>query len=88
MEQPFDGGISHGGSLEDLVGTFDQRISQCFGDMGKDVNEDFAPVQIRTHEELIGQSKFWQDLTSSFGTVLPGKWSRTALEFVPFSHQG
>jgi FEZ-like protein len=77
MEQHFGEGMSHGGSLEDLVGSFDEKISQCFGDM--DMDMDFAPVQIKTHDELISQSKFWQDLTSSFGTVMPVDWSKTII---------
>ncbi|OWA50490.1 putative Fasciculation and elongation protein zeta-2 [Hypsibius exemplaris] len=78
VDQHFTEGMSRGGSLEDLVGTFDEKISQCFGDMDSDL-QDFAPVQIRTHDELIGQSKFWQDLTSSFGTVMPVDWSKTVI---------
>lgn len=43
-------------SLEDLVGTFDQRVSQCFKDMGEDT-EDLAPVQIRTQDEIMSESQ-------------------------------
>ncbi|GAV06922.1 hypothetical protein RvY_16831-2 [Ramazzottius varieornatus] len=69
---------SHGGSLEDLVESFDEKITACFGDLDSDVS-DFAPVAIRTHEELLSQNKFWKDLTASFGTVLPVDWSQTVI---------
>lgn len=69
---------SHGGSLEDLVGSFDEKITACFGDLNSDVSE-LAPVQIRSDEELISQSRFWNDLTSSFGTVMPVDWTKTVI---------
>ena len=40
------------GSLEDLVNTFDEKIKHCFKDYG-DETETFAPVQIRTQEEIM-----------------------------------
>ncbi|XP_055342106.1 fasciculation and elongation protein zeta-2-like [Paramacrobiotus metropolitanus] len=68
------------GSLEDLVGSLDEKISACFGNgnLTSDVSE-LAPVQICTHEELLGQSQFWNDLCSSFGTVMPVDWSKTVI---------
>ncbi|VDN23124.1 unnamed protein product [Gongylonema pulchrum] len=47
------------GSLEDLVGTFDQKISQCFKDLNE-ATEDLAPVQnlVDTDRE------FWQHATT------------------------
>ena len=40
------------GSLEDLVNSFDERISKCFNNLEEQV-ETFAPVQIRTQEEIM-----------------------------------
>ena len=40
------------GSLEDLVNSFDERITKCFNNLEEQV-ENFAPVQIRTQEEVV-----------------------------------
>lgn len=40
------------GSLEDLVNTFDEKIKHCFKDY-EDKVEKFAPVQVRTQEEIM-----------------------------------
>lgn len=40
------------GSLEDLVNTFDEKITNCFCNFEEKV-EKFAPVQIRTQEEIM-----------------------------------
>lgn len=40
------------GSLEDLVNTFDEKITKCFGNYEESV-ENLAPVQIRTQEEIM-----------------------------------
>lgn len=42
------------GSLEDLVNTFDEKITSCFRDYGTDV-ETLAPVQVRTQEEIMNE---------------------------------
>ncbi|VDN51149.1 unnamed protein product [Dracunculus medinensis] len=63
-------------SLEDLVGTFDQRVSQCFKDMGEDT-EDLAPVQIRTQDEIMSESQIWWTITGNFGTMPPLDFSKT-----------
>lgn len=39
-------------SLEDLVNSFDERITKCFNDLEEQV-ETFAPVQIRSQEEIM-----------------------------------
>lgn len=39
-------------SLEDLVSSFDERITKCFNNLDEQV-EVFAPVQIRTQEEIV-----------------------------------
>jgi len=48
------GGLS--GSLEDLVNTFDAKITKCFRNYNEHV-EEIAPVQIRTQEELLADSQ-------------------------------
>ena len=41
-----------GGSLEDLVNTFDDKITKCFRDLDQNV-ESLAPVQIRNQDDII-----------------------------------
>lgn len=40
------------GSLEDLVNTFDEKITKCFHNYEENI-EKIAPVQLRTQEEII-----------------------------------
>lgn len=40
------------GSLEDLVNTFDEKITKCFNNLDE-TTEKLAPVQMRTQEELM-----------------------------------
>lgn len=42
------------GSLEDLVNTFDEKITKCFGNYEQSV-EDLAPVQVRSQEEIMNE---------------------------------
>lgn len=42
------------GSLEDLVNTFDDKITRCFGNYEESV-ENLAPVQIRSQEEIMNE---------------------------------
>lgn len=42
------------GSLEDLVNTFDDKITKCFFNYDEKV-EKFAPVQVRTQEEIMNE---------------------------------
>ncbi|GBP22244.1 hypothetical protein EVAR_22530_1 [Eumeta japonica] len=42
------------GSLEDLVNTFDEKITKCFGNYEENV-EKLAPVQVRTQEEIMSE---------------------------------
>ena len=47
-------GETFSGSLEDLVNTFDDKITKCFCTFEEQVDTSkFAPVQIRTQEEVI-----------------------------------
>ena len=50
-------GETFSGSLEDLVNTFDEKITKCFSICNyEDSNvEKIAPVQIRTQEEVINE---------------------------------
>lgn len=43
-----------GGSLEDLVNTFDEKITKCFGNYEQSV-EELAPVQVRSQEEIMNE---------------------------------
>lgn len=42
------------GSLEDLVNTFDEKITKCFGNYEQSV-EQLAPVQMRSQEEIMSE---------------------------------
>lgn len=42
------------GSLEDLVNTFDEKITKCFGNFEENV-EELAPVQVRSQEEIMNE---------------------------------
>lgn len=64
------------GSLEDLVNTFDEKITNCFCDFGKGV-EELAPVQIRSQEEIMNECQMWWTLTGNFGNILPIDWSKS-----------
>uniref|UniRef100_A0A2L2YMI4 Fasciculation and elongation protein zeta-2 n=1 Tax=Parasteatoda tepidariorum TaxID=114398 RepID=A0A2L2YMI4_PARTP len=63
-------------SLEDLVNTFDDKITQCFCNYEEKV-EKFAPVQIRTQEEIMNECQMWWTLTGNFGNMLPIDWSKS-----------
>ncbi|XP_046429654.1 fasciculation and elongation protein zeta-2 isoform X3 [Neodiprion pinetum] len=64
------------GSLEDLVNTFDEKITSCFRDYGTDV-ESLAPVQVRTQEEIMNECQMWWTITGNFGNILPIDWSKS-----------
>lgn len=64
------------GSLEDLVGTFDQKITQCFKDLNEDT-EDLAPVRARSQDEIMSESQIWWTLTGNFGNMPPLDFSKT-----------
>ncbi|KAL0266721.1 UNVERIFIED_CONTAM: hypothetical protein PYX00_009189 [Menopon gallinae] len=64
------------GSLEDLVNTFDERITKCFCDYEENV-EKLAPVQVRTQEEIMNECQMWWTITGNFGNILPIDWSKS-----------
>lgn len=64
------------GSLEDLVNTFDEKITKCFGNYEQSV-EEFAPVQMRSQEEIMSECQMWWTITGNFGNILPIDWSKT-----------
>ena len=43
-----------GGSLEDLVNTFDEKITKCFGNFEENI-EELAPVQVRSQDEIMNE---------------------------------
>lgn len=65
-----------GGSLEDLVNTFDERITKCFGNYEENV-EELAPVQVRSQEEIMNECQMWWTITGNFGNILPIDWSKS-----------
>ncbi|XP_023015678.1 fasciculation and elongation protein Unc-76 [Leptinotarsa decemlineata] len=64
------------GSLEDLVNTFDDKITKCFGNYEESV-EKLAPVQVRSQEEIMNECQMWWTLTGNFGNILPIDWSKS-----------
>ncbi|XP_020803377.1 fasciculation and elongation protein zeta-2 [Drosophila serrata] len=65
-----------GGSLEDLVNTFDEKITKCFGNYEANV-EELAPVQVRSQEEIMNECQMWWTITGNFGNILPIDWSKS-----------
>jgi hypothetical protein len=45
-----------GGSLEDLVENFDEKITHCFKNL-HEATEDMAPVQVRSQDEIMSESQ-------------------------------
>lgn len=41
-------------SLEDLVNTFDEKITKCFGNYEQSV-EELAPVQVRSQDDIMSE---------------------------------
>ncbi|XP_019875717.1 fasciculation and elongation protein zeta-2 [Aethina tumida] len=64
------------GSLEDLVNTFDDKITKCFGNYDESV-EKLAPVQVRSQEEIMNECQMWWTITGNFGNILPIDWSKS-----------
>ncbi|CAG9762253.1 unnamed protein product [Ceutorhynchus assimilis] len=64
------------GSLEDLVNTFDDKITKCFGNYEESV-EKLAPVQVRSQEEIMNECQMWWTITGNFGNILPIDWSKS-----------
>ncbi|XP_054715358.1 fasciculation and elongation protein zeta-2-like [Uloborus diversus] len=63
-------------SLEDLVNTFDEKITKCFYNYEENV-EKLAPVQVRNQEEIMNECQIWWTLTGNFGTILPIDWTKS-----------
>lgn len=57
------GGVSEGldgelsGSLEDLVGNFDEKISHCLADLHENT-QHMAPVPVRSQDEVMSESQY------------------------------
>lgn len=64
------------GSLEDLVNTFDDKITKCFGNYEQSL-EEIAPVQVRSQDEIMSECQMWWTITGNFGNILPIDWSKT-----------
>lgn len=69
-------GETFSSSLEDLVNTFDEKITKSFCNYDEKV-EKFAPVQIRSQEEIMNNCQMWWTLTGNFGSILPIDWSKS-----------
>jgi hypothetical protein len=64
------------GSLEDLVTTFDEKITKCFFNYEENI-EKIAPVQVRSQEEIMNDCQMWWTITGNFGNILPIDWSKS-----------
>ena len=64
------------GSLEDLVATFDEKLTVCFGDFKEQVDK-IAPVQVRSQDEIMNECQVWWTLTGNFGNMMPIDWTKT-----------
>ncbi|KAK3600927.1 hypothetical protein CHS0354_013308 [Potamilus streckersoni] len=64
------------GSLQDLVKSLDEKITKCFCNYDEKV-EKFAPVQIRSPEEIMSECQMWWTLTGNYGNILPIDWSKS-----------
>ncbi|XP_018028196.1 fasciculation and elongation protein zeta-2 [Hyalella azteca] len=71
-------------SLEDLVNTFDEKITKCFHNYEDEVDK-YAPVQVRSQEEIMNDCQMWWTITGNFGNLLPIDWSKshTRQKFLP-----
>jgi len=65
-----------GGSLEDLVTSFDDTITKCFCNFDQ-ATDNIAPVQVRSQEELINECQMWWTITGNYGNILPIDWSKS-----------
>lgn len=71
-----EGDENLGGSLEDLVSHFEEKLASCLKNFGE-TTEKIAPVQIRSQDEIMSESQIWLTLTGNFGNILPIDWSKT-----------
>lgn len=74
------GSDSISGSLEDLVSTFDEKLTMCFADYQDQTNQEvdkIAPVQVRSQEEIMNECQVWWTLTGNFGNIMPIDWTKT-----------
>lgn len=66
--------VSFSGSLEDLVNTFDEKITKCFRNYNDKV-DSFAPVQARSAEDIVNDTQGWWTLTANYGGSIPINWT-------------
>ena len=71
-----DGGDSVTGSLEDLVNSFDEKLTNVFHDYKEQVDH-IAPVQVRSQEEIMNECQVWWTITGNFGNMMPIDWSKS-----------
>merc|ERR1712223_2334823 len=71
-----NGGDSVTGSLEDLVNSFDEKLTMCFQDYQEQVDK-IAPVQVRSQEEIMNECQVWWTITGNFGNMMPIDWSKS-----------
>eukprot|EP00095_Tigriopus_kingsejongensis_P008496 maker-scaffold18_size714446-snap-gene-6.29 protein:Tk08496 transcript:maker-scaffold18_size714446-snap-gene-6.29-mRNA-1 annotation:"fasciculation and elongation protein zeta-2" len=73
-----DGGDSVTGSLEDLVNSFDDKLTKVFHDYQEQVDK-IAPVQVRSQEEIMNECQVWWTITGNFGNMMPIDWSKSTV---------
>ncbi|XP_053408665.1 fasciculation and elongation protein zeta-2-like [Mercenaria mercenaria] len=72
----FGVGETFSGSLQDLVKSLDEKITNCFCNYDTNV-EKIAPVQMRTKDDLTTDCPTWWTITGQFGNILPIDWSQS-----------
>lgn len=72
----YEGSDSLTGSLEDLVNSFDEKLTMCFQDYQEQVDK-IAPVQVRSQEEIMNECQVWWTITGNFGNMMPIDWSKS-----------
>lgn len=73
-----DGTDSMTGSLEDLVNSFDDKLTNVFHDYQEQVDK-IAPVQVRSQEEIMNECQVWWTITGNFGNMMPIDWSKSTV---------
>ncbi|XP_003743573.1 fasciculation and elongation protein zeta-2 [Galendromus occidentalis] len=63
-------------SLEDLVSSFDEKITKCLRDYDQ-TTDQIAPVQVRSQEEIMKTDQVWWTLTGNYGNIMPIDWSKS-----------
>ncbi|XP_040577954.1 fasciculation and elongation protein zeta-2 [Lepeophtheirus salmonis] len=65
------------GSLEDLVNSFDEKLTMAFQNYEEKVDK-MAPVQVRSQEDILKECQVWWTITGNFGNMMPIDWTKSS----------